>query len=111
MKILTSAAVVAALIGSIALAQAQNAPTTQTGTSPASINKNNRATLPSGSQAQSTATGQPIRISGSRKFCKETSANGPLSCVYASMSDCKKANASDNLRCVANPRAGTTGSK
>ncbi len=111
MKTLTSAAVVAALIGSIALAQAQTAPTTKSDTSPASINKGSQATKPSGSEAQSTATGQSTRISGAGKFCKETSANGPLSCIYASMSDCQKGNTSNNLHCVANPRFGTTGSK
>ena len=101
----------AALAAGVSIASAQNAPTTNVQPSPNSINKGSRATMPSGSEAQSTATGQYAKVNGSKKFCKETSANGTLDCVYASMSACQKANKSDSLRCVANPRTSTTGSK
>ncbi len=108
---LTAALAAAVLAAGVSIASAQNAPTTNVQPSPNSINKGSRPTMPSGSEAQSTANGSYAKISGSKKFCRETSANGTLDCVYGSMSACQKANKSDSLRCVTNPRTATTGSK
>jgi hypothetical protein len=98
-------------LGSLSIALAQNAPTSKEPVSPNNINKGTEPGSQSGSESQSTATGTPARIAGNAKYCKETSANGPLNCVYASMSACEKVNKANNLRCVANPKAGTTGSQ
>jgi hypothetical protein len=111
MKTIATIGAAAALICGISLAQAQNAPTTNVSPAPNSINKGSEPTHPSGAQDRSASMSGPKRISGRAKFCKETSANGPLNCVYASMSACEKQSKSDNLRCVANPNLATTGSR
>lgn len=91
----------------VSAAVAQNAPTPTVSPSPNSINKGERPTVPSGSEAKSAATGSPSQISGNKKFCKQTSSNNTLNCIYTSMNTCEKHNKSDALRCVANPRFGT----
>lgn len=108
---LTTAFTIIAVIAGMPAVQAQNAPTTNVSPSPNSINSGNRPTMPSGSEAQQPAQGRSARVTGTNKFCAETSANGPLNCVFASMSDCQKASTGDNLRCVANPQSGTTGTR
>jgi hypothetical protein len=85
-KVLTAIAIAAALLTSASVATAQNTtPTTEVSPSPSNINKGMCG-------PQATAT---------------MAANGPLSCNYASLSDCQKHNKSSSLHCVANPRAGT----
>jgi hypothetical protein len=111
MKIITTMAVVASLLGSVIIAQAQNAPTSKEPLSPANINKGTEPGSQSGNESHAAAIGRGARISGTGKFCSENSANGPLDCVYASMSACKKHNKANNLECVANPDFGTTGSR
>ncbi len=111
MRTMVTIGAAVALISGISLAQAQNAPTTNVSPPPSSINKGSRPTMPSGAESQSAAHGHYARVSGRAKFCKETSANGSLNCVYASMSACQKQSKNDNLRCVANPNLGTTGSR
>ena len=103
-------AVVAALLGSVVIAQAQNAPTSKEPLSPGNINNGTEPGLQSGNESHAAAPGSGVRVRGTGKFCKEMSASGPLDCVYASMSDCKKHNTANNLECVANPALGTTGS-
>jgi hypothetical protein len=111
MRLITTMAVVASLLGGVIIAQAQNAPTSKEPVSPGNINKGTEPGSQSGSESHAAATGSGVRISGTKKFCKETSANGPLECVYASMSACKKHNKANNFDCVANPDFGTTGSR
>jgi len=110
MRIVTTIAVVASLLGSVAIVQAQNAPTSKEPLSPGNINKGTEPGSQSGNESHAMATGSAAHVSGTGKFCSETSANGPLDCVYASMSACKKHNTANNLECVANPNLGTTGS-
>jgi hypothetical protein len=110
MKTLTTLAVVAALAGGLSVAAAQNAPTTKAPVAPNSINKGTEPGTPSGAESQTAATGQPARVSGRGKFCSETT-NQALNCKFATMSACEKQNKSQNLRCVANPNLGTTGSR
>jgi hypothetical protein len=99
------------MIAGVSAAQAQNAPTTNISPPPNSINAGNRATMPSGSESQSTAKGRPTQsVTGSGKFCAQSSAN-VLDCKYASLSECQKASKADSLHCVANPRTGTTGAR
>ena len=108
MKVLTAIAIAAALLTSANVANAQNtAPTTKVMPSPSNINKSNRPTVPSGAEATSAVTGHHARLTGHGKFCRPMAANGPLSCHYASLSDCQKRNKSSSLHCVANPRSGT----
>ena len=107
----TATFAIVALVAGLSVAQAQNAPTTNISPPPNSINKGDRATMPSGSEAESTAQGRPAKISGSSKFCAQTSANGVLECNYASLSECQKASKGNNLHCVTNPRTATTGAK
>jgi hypothetical protein len=108
MKALTAIAIAAALFASAMPVGAQNtAPTTKVSPSPSNINKSNRPTVPSGTEAPSAAANQHAQISGTGKFCKPRSANGRLDCRYASMSACQKHNSSNNLHCVANPKTGT----
>ena len=110
MKTLTTFAVAAALASALSVAAAQNAPTTRAPISPDSINKGTEPGTPSGAESQRAATGQPARIAGHGKFCSETT-NNALNCKFASMSACEKQSKSGNLRCVANPNRGTTGSR
>ena len=110
MRIVATMAVVASLLGSVVIAQGQNAPTSKEPVSPGNINKGTEPGSQSGSESHAAATGSGVRVRGTGKFCKEMSASGPLDCVYASMSDCKKHNTANNLECVANPALGTTGS-
>jgi hypothetical protein len=108
MKALTAVTLAAALLTSATVASAQNAaPTTKVSPSPSNINKSNRPTVPSGGEASSAASNRHARVVGHGKFCKPTSANGALSCHYASMSACEKHNKSSSLKCVANPKLGT----
>lgn len=111
MKAVTTIGVVAALLGSFSIALAQNAPSSKGPVSPNSINKGTEPNSPSGSESQTKATGMRATIAGNGKYCKEASANTILDCVYASMSACEKENKANNLRCVTNPKLGTTGSK
>lgn len=111
MKKLAALAMVAAFCSGLSVAQAQNAPDSKAPISPNSINKGSEPGTPSGAENPSVATGKPVHVSGKGKYCSETSANGPLNCVYGSMSACEKRNKSDNLHCVANPNRGTTGSR
>lgn len=111
MKAITAVAVGAAFFSMISFsmisaADAQNAPTTHTSPSPASINKSSRATVPSGSQSRAAATDTRRRVAGHGRYCKQTSARGTLDCYYASMSACHKHAKSDNLNCVTNPDRG-----
>ena len=110
MKTLTTFAVVAALASAVSIAAAQNAPTTKAPVSPNSINKGTEPGTPSGSESQTTATGQPARVAGHGKYCSEMT-NNALNCKFASMSACEKQSKADNLHCVANPKRGTTGSR
>jgi hypothetical protein len=110
MKALTALVAIIALTGSLSIAAAQNAPTTKAPVSPNSINKGTEPGTPSGAESQTTATGQPARISGRGKYCSEMT-NSALNCKFASMSACEKQSKSQNLRCVANPKLGTTGSR
>ncbi len=48
-----------------------------------------------------------VYVAGKGKFCKEAAVSGYLDCFYASMDACEKHNKSADLRCVANPHAGT----
>jgi hypothetical protein len=107
MRILTTIAVIAALLSGISVTNAQNAPTSKMAPSPSSINNGDKPTTPSGSEDQSAATGKPKHVVGRAKYCKETSANGALDCFYASMDACKKHNKSNSLQCVTNPSRGT----
>ena len=108
MKVLTAIAIAAALLTSANVANAQNtALTTKVMPSPSNINKSNRPTVPSGAEACSAVGGQQARVIGHGKFCAPMTANGALSCRYASMSACAKHNKSNSLHCVANPRLGT----
>ena len=108
MKSLITFAAAAAVFGGITMASAQNAaPTTKISPSPNSINKGERPTTPSGSEAKSAVTNSPAHVAGKGKFCKPTSANGNLKCFYTSVKACEQHNKSNNLRCVANPRRGT----
>jgi hypothetical protein len=96
------------LLTGVSVANAQNAaPTTKVSPSPSNINRSNRATVPSGSEASAAVTGQHVQVTGNSKFCKPTAANHGLSCLYASMSACAKHNKSNSLHCVSNPRLGT----
>ena len=101
----TFAAIVvgAALCGMITAAEAQNAPTTQTSPSPASINKSSRATKPSGAESRAAATAMRRRVAGHGRYCRPASARGALHCYYASMRACQRHAKSSNLRCVTNP--------
>jgi hypothetical protein len=105
-RAIAALAVGAALLGMVTAADAQNAPTTYTSPSPASINKSSRATVPSGSQSRVAATNTRRRVAGHGRYCKQTSANGTLDCYYASMSACHKHAKSNNLNCVTNPDRG-----
>lgn len=112
MKFPTAIAMAAALAMIATMANAQNTtPTTKVSPSPSNINKGSRPTVPSGTEASSAVTGRHARVTapvtGHGKFCKPAAANGPLSCLYASMSACTKHNKSSSLHCVANPRSGT----
>ena len=107
MKALVTFTAAVAVLGSISIAGAQNtAPSTKSSPSPSSINAGHKASVPSGSEARSAVTNSPARVAGKGKFCKPKSVNGPLDCFYMSMKACEQHNQS-NLRCVANPRAGT----
>lgn len=107
MKALTTFVAAAAIFGGISGVSAQNtAPTTKSSPSPSNINEGYKASAPSGSEARSAVTNSPARVAGKGKFCKPKSVNGPLDCFYMSMKACEQHNQS-NLRCVANPRAGT----
>lgn len=102
MKIITSITIAVALFGAVpVVANAQNAPTTNTSPSPASVNKSSRATMPSGTESRATATGARERVAGHGRFCKQTA--GKLDCFYATFATCQKHSKSDNLRCVTNP--------
>jgi hypothetical protein len=105
-RAIAAIAIGAALLGMITAAEAQNAPTTQTSPSPASINKSSRATMPSGAESRAAATHARRRVAGHGRYCKQTSANGTLDCNYASMSACHKHAKSNNLNCVTNPDRG-----
>jgi len=108
MKVLTAIAIATALLTSASVATAQNTtPTTKVSPSPSNINKGSRPTVTSGAQAPASVTGRHVRATGHGKFCRPLAANGPLSCNYASLSDCQKHNKSSSLHCVANPRAAT----
>lgn len=111
MKAMTAVAVGAAFFsmisfGTIPAADAQNAPTTHTGTSPNSINKSSLATKQSGSESRAVATNSRRRVAGHGRYCRQTSASGALHCYYASMSACHKHARSSNLHCVTNPDRG-----
>ena len=108
MKILTITVAAAALLTSLTLANAQNAPTSTTNPSPNTINKGTLPTTPSGSESQPAANRAPAKIVGKNKFCTQSSA-GVLHCQFASMSACQKQGMQGNLRCVANPSLGTVG--
>ncbi|MGC1778698.1 MAG: hypothetical protein WBB34_12170 [Xanthobacteraceae bacterium] len=105
MKAFAAIAVATALLGTISIANAQNAPTTQTSPSPASINKSSRATKPSGSESRAAATHTHRRVAGHGKYCRP-SARGRLDCFYASMRSCHRHARSNNLMCVTNPNRG-----
>ncbi len=107
MKTFVTIAVAVALIGSISVAGAQNAPTSKVAPSPDSINKGSRPTVTSGAEDQSAASRKSAHVAGKGKFCSKTSASGTLDCFYASMSACQKHNKANNLQCVANPNLGT----
>jgi hypothetical protein len=108
MKALITLAAAAAIFVGITMAGAQNAaPTTKVSPSPNSINKGERPTTPSGSEAKSAVTNSRAHVAGKGKFCKPTSVNGNLNCFYMSMKACEQHNKSNNLRCVANPHSGT----
>jgi hypothetical protein len=110
MKTLQTVMMVAITLGSISFALAQNAPTSKEPVSPNNINKGTEPGSQSGAESQKAATGKRVQVAGKNKYCRETSANGPLDCVYASMNACESQNKSGNLKCVANPNLGTTGS-
>jgi hypothetical protein len=98
----------AALLASMTLANAQNAPTTKVGPSPNSINKSNLPTTHSGSESQAEASRTPAEIIGKNKFCTE-SPQHVLRCEFASMSACQKK--AGNLNCVSRPARTTVGKK
>jgi hypothetical protein len=111
MKAMTAVAVGAAFFSIISFslisaADAQNAPTTQTSPSPASVNKSSLATKQSGSESRAAATDTRRRVAGHGRYCSQSSARGTLDCYYASMSACHKHAKSNNLNCVTNPDRG-----
>ncbi len=105
MKSFLMIAFATALVGSVTMANAQNAPTSKIAPSPNSINKGSRPTATSGAESQATAVGKNIRVAGKGKFCSKSSRNGALDCFYASMSACQKHSKANNLQCVVNPNS------
>ena len=103
--------VAAAFAVCVPMVSAQDAPNAKIKPSPNAINKGSLPGTPSGAQSGGAANGTPQRVAGHGKYCSETSAGGPLNCVYASLSACKSHSKADNLRCVVNPRTGTTGAR
>jgi hypothetical protein len=85
-KMITTFTAVAALIAgiSIASAQMQSSPSSQSG---------------------------PAKVTGNAAFCITTSDSGALNCKYQTMASCEKDAKSQNLNCSPNPSKSTTGSK
>ena len=107
MKSLITLAAATAIIGGTSMACAQNgAPTTKSTLSPNNINTSYMPDRASGSEDTSAATNSPAQVIGNGKFCKKPSVNGPLECSYMSEASCEQ-DSNSNLRCVANPNAGT----
>lgn len=120
MKTITTITAVAALIGGISIACAQNpgGPAGQAA-SPSNINKGSDASTPAGAKsgsqggasAMQSGTAKP-RVTGTGKFCIQVSkSSSGLECKFASLADCTKDAQPRGLVCSPNPNLGTTGSK
>ena len=95
MKTLSTLTAVAALIVGMSVASAQMSPN---GTAP--------------SAGDNSATSAPSQqVTGTGKYCIESSPGGALNCRYASLDACQKAAQSSNAQCAPNPKSSTTGSK
>ena len=86
MKTLTTFTAIAALIAgiSIASAQMQSSPSSQTA---------------------------PPKAAGNAAFCITTSDSGARNCKYQTMAACEKDAKAQNLNCSPHPKKSTTGSK
>lgn len=104
MKITTIAVATAALFGAVSIGHSQNAPTQRIAPSPASINKSNRPTMPSGNESQASATGTPRHVVGRGKYCAVFPGRNTLDCRFASNKACESHGRSKNMLCVTNPR-------
>jgi hypothetical protein len=93
MKTLSTLAAVAALIAGVSVASAQMSPTAPS----------------AGDNSATSGTSQ--QVTGTGKYCIESSPGGALNCRYASLDACQKVAQSSNAQCAPNPKSSTTGSK
>ena len=120
MKTPTTLTAVVALIAGMSIASAQNAGgPAGPGASPSNINKGSSDAASPSTQSGSQSSGSAMqsggmkdsRAAGTGKFCVETTKGGGLDCKYVDLAACNKDAQPQNLKCSANPNAGTTGSK
>jgi hypothetical protein len=94
---MTTLVAAAALIGSMSIAGAQNY-------------QGQNAPAGASNSSQMNQGGMAQKVTGTSKFCLETSPGGALNCKFASMDACQKAGKGSS-QCVPNPKMGTTGSR
>jgi hypothetical protein len=116
MKTLTTLTAVAALVGGLSIAQAQNStlPGGDQKTAPEAAQQNNAVsskTDPSLNKKGAKTAATTKKVTGKGKFCLEQTTGGGLNCKFASMEACQKEAAPNNGQCQPNPKTGTTGAK